>query len=84
MAHCTSKRKNKKEQEILKAKYNNEKNSGNYLRQTIYFSEEKNRYIKYYKGARWTKLKKTSHKIIRRSKTEKPTNKEFDLKWEYY
>ena len=82
MAHCTSKRKNKKEQEILKAKYNKLKNC-NPLILGIYFSEEKNRYIKSYKGARWTKLKRISHRIIRRSKIEKPTNKEFDLYWEH-
>lgn len=50
----------------------------------VYLDKEKGIYVRIYRGRRWRGLKKQSHKKLRASKTEKPTNKEFDIDWIYF
>lgn len=51
---------------------------------SVYFDEEKGIYRKSYRGRRWKGLKKLSNKKLRKSKSEKPSKKEFDIDWIYF
>ena len=65
------------EQEYLKKKY--EQGS-----KGVYFDSRKGIYRRFYRGRRWKYLKKLSSHKLRRSKSEKPSKKEFDIDWIYF